>query len=111
MATELAAVGRPNPWTLPDDATAEDRAAFEERSARMLVPDETVTTWIDLAGPPLEAKWRAMHRHVTQISGESFFMALGFEAWQRFWSKEAFVLRESRVRTDLPESDLFAGLR
>jgi LmbE family N-acetylglucosaminyl deacetylase len=111
MAAELAAAGKPNPWMLADDATDEERARFEERAAMMLVPDERVTTWIDIAGEPLEAKWRAVTRHVTQISGESFFMALGIDAWRRAWSREAFVLRESRVETTLPETDLFAGLR
>jgi mycothiol S-conjugate amidase len=110
MADELTAQGRPNPWTLPEDATSEQRAAFEERMTKMLVPDATVTTWIDLAGAPLEAKWRAVGRHVTQISAESFFMALGFDAWARHWSREAFILRGSRVETAIPETDLFAGL-
>ena len=38
-------------------------------------------------------------------------MLFGLEGWQRYWSVETFILRESRVPTDLPETDLFAGLR
>ncbi len=110
MGEALAEAGRPNPWVLAADATAEERAEFEDRSARMLVPDETVTAWIEIAGEPLERKWRAMRAHVTQIAPDMFFMALGIDAWRRWWHKEAYVLRASRVPVEQPESDLFAGL-
>ena len=110
MADSLRELGKPNPWTLSDDATPEERAEFEARAARMLVPDEAITTWIDISGPPLEAKWRAVRRHVTQMSDDSFFLALGYEAWARLWTKEAYILRHARVESTTPESDLFAGL-
>jgi hypothetical protein len=32
------------------------------------------------------------------------------DGWREFWSSEAFILRESRVSTMLPEADFFAGL-
>ncbi len=35
---------------------------------------------------------------------------MGIDAWRKWWDKEAFILRASRVETALPESDLFAGL-
>jgi mycothiol S-conjugate amidase len=76
----------------------------------MLVPDETITTWVDISGEPLERKWRALNRHVTQMSASAPFMRFGIEGWQEYWTKEAFVLRESRVPTVLPEADLFAGV-
>jgi N-acetyl-1-D-myo-inositol-2-amino-2-deoxy-alpha-D-glucopyranoside deacetylase len=110
MADALAELGRPNPWALRDDATAEERAEFEERAARMLMPDERIGAWIDIAGEPLERKWRATLAHVTQIGPDSFFMALGIDGWRRFWHSEAYVLRESRVPVAGPETDLFAGL-
>jgi N-acetyl-1-D-myo-inositol-2-amino-2-deoxy-alpha-D-glucopyranoside deacetylase len=110
MAEALDAAGHESPWSLPADATEEERRVFEEQMTRMLVPDETITTWVDVSGAPLEAKWRAMHRHVTQFSGESFFMALGLDAWRRWWPSEAYVLRDARVKVKLPETDLFAGL-
>jgi hypothetical protein len=37
-------------------------------------------------------------------------MAMGEDGWKSSWTKEAFVLRESRVETTKPEDDLFAGI-
>jgi mycothiol S-conjugate amidase len=76
----------------------------------MLVPDESITTWVDVSGAPLQAKWDAIHEHVTQISDESPFMLMGFDGWRESWASESYILRESRVETATPESDLFAGI-
>jgi N-acetyl-1-D-myo-inositol-2-amino-2-deoxy-alpha-D-glucopyranoside deacetylase len=102
--------GKPNPWAPPADATPEQLAEFEAFQARMLVPDESITTWVDISGDPVERKWVAMKEHVTQIAEDSFFMAFGLDGWREQWSKEAYILRESTVATDKPEDDLFAGL-
>ncbi len=101
---------QPNPWAPPADATPEQLAEFEAFQARMLVPDESITTWIDISGSPLEGKWAAINEHVTQMAPDSFFLAFGLEGWREQWSKEAFILRESTVDTERPEDDLFAGL-
>ena len=101
---------QPNPWAPPADATPEQLAEFEAFQARMLVPDESITTWIDISGSPLERKWAAINEHVTQMAPDSFFLAFGLEGWREQWSKEAFILRESTVDTERPEDDLFAGL-
>jgi hypothetical protein len=37
-------------------------------------------------------------------------MAMGLDGWKEFWSKEAYILRESRIPTSTHETDLFAGL-
>ncbi len=105
----LEARGQRGIWSPPEDATPEQLAEHEAWLAKMLVPDEAVTTRIDVSGF-LDAKWRAIQRHVTQISPDNSFMAFGLEGWREFWSSESFVLRESRVPTALPETDLFAGL-
>ena len=110
MRERMAELGKPNPWAPPEDATPEQLAEFEAFQARMLVPDESITTWVDIAGDPVERKWNAMREHVTQIAEDSFFMAFGLDGWRESWSKEAFVLRESTVETEKPEDDLFAGL-
>ena len=78
--------------------------------AKMLVPDEPITTWVDISGDPVDRKWDAIHEHVTQISADSPFMLFGYDGWREFWGKEAYILRESRVATALPETDLFAGI-
>ncbi len=109
MREALARAGKPSFWEPPPDATPEQRAEHEAFMAKILVPDDSVTTWVDI-GDVLERKWAALHRHVTQIAADSSFMLLGLDGWRRHWSKEAFILRESRVATTTPEDDLFAGI-
>ena len=67
-------------------------------------------TWIDISGEPLERKWAAIHEHVTQIAPDFPMVAFGLDGWRELWSREAYILRESRVETALPEDDLFAGI-
>jgi N-acetyl-1-D-myo-inositol-2-amino-2-deoxy-alpha-D-glucopyranoside deacetylase len=109
MNERLAELGVDSFWLPPKDATPEAQAEFEERMAKMLVPDEAITTWVDVADT-VDLKWEAIRKHVTQISDESPFMRFGLDGWRKFWAKEAYILRESRVETPKPESDLFAGL-
>jgi N-acetyl-1-D-myo-inositol-2-amino-2-deoxy-alpha-D-glucopyranoside deacetylase len=110
MEARLAEVGRKSFWSASDDATPEQVAEMEAFAAKMLVPDELVTTWIDVSGAPLEAKWNAIHKHVSQISDESPFMLLGLDGWRDSWPREAYILRESRIEPALSETDLFAGI-
>ena len=109
MNERLAELGTDTAWLPPKDATPEQLAEYEERMSQMLTPDDQVTTWIDI-GDELEAKWAAIQKHVTQINMDFPFMKLGFDGWSEFWGRETFVLRESMVETDKPESDVFAGL-
>ena len=110
MEAALAERGEKSWWAPPDDATPEQIAEMEAFAAKMLVPDESITTWVDVSGAPLEAKWKAIHEHVTQIAEDFPFFAMGLDGWRNGWAKEAFVLRESRVETSRPETDLFAGI-
>jgi LmbE family N-acetylglucosaminyl deacetylase len=110
MNQRMREAGQKPFWAPPDDATPEQIAEMEAFAAKMLVPDELVTTWIDISGAPLEAKWKAIHEHVTQISDQSPFMLMGFEGWRDTWANEAYILRESRVESAIPETDLFAGI-
>jgi len=109
MAERLAAIGEQSFWSEPEGASPVELEAFRERMAKMLVPDETITTWVDVHDV-LDRKWAAILRHVTQMSPTHPFIRFGLEAWKEFWAREAYVLRESRVPTTLPETDLFAGL-
>jgi len=110
MAERLRELGQRSFWEPAEDATPEQIEEFEAYTAKMLVPDESVTTWVDVSGDALDRKWRAIQEHVTQISADSPFMALGRDGWEAFWGREAFILRESRVPSSTPESDLFAGI-
>ena len=110
MSARMVEMGQKPWWSPPDDATPEQIAEMEAFAAKMLVPDELITTRVDVSGAPLEAKWKAIHEHVTQMSDQNGFLSIGFEAWREGWANESFILRESRVETTLPETDLFAGI-
>jgi N-acetyl-1-D-myo-inositol-2-amino-2-deoxy-alpha-D-glucopyranoside deacetylase len=110
MSNAMKEAGKPSFWDPPEDATPEQIAEREAYLAKMLVPDENITTWIDISGDPIDRKWRAIQRHVTQIAMDSGFMVFGEAGWKEHWTKEAYILRESRVETSKPEDDLFAGL-
>jgi N-acetyl-1-D-myo-inositol-2-amino-2-deoxy-alpha-D-glucopyranoside deacetylase len=105
----MEALGERSFWTPPEDATEEQRAEFEAHAARMLVPDEAITAWIDV-DDVLDQRWDAMRAHATQISDQNPFVRFGKEAWAEFWHREAFVRRESRGPAPDHETDLFAGL-
>ena len=110
ISDRMAELDEPNAWAPPPDATPEQLAEFEAYQAKMLVPDEEITTWVDISGGPLERKWAALEAHATQIGDDFPMKAFGLDGWRTYWSKEAFILRESTVETAKPEDDLFAGL-
>ena len=103
-------MGQDDPWAPPKDATPEQVAEYEAFMAKLLVPDETITTWIDLDEDALNRKWEALHEHVTQIAEDSWFLQFGLEGWREVWGRESYIVRESRVPVETPESDLFAGI-
>jgi N-acetyl-1-D-myo-inositol-2-amino-2-deoxy-alpha-D-glucopyranoside deacetylase len=109
MRDRMEAEGEQSFWSEPADASPEELEALRARMARMLVPDESITTWVDVSDV-LDQKWAAIRSHVTQMSPDNPFLRFGVDAWREFWSKEAYILREARIDVDLPESDLFAGL-
>ncbi|HEY5627995.1 MAG TPA: hypothetical protein VIR16_00660, partial [Candidatus Limnocylindrales bacterium] len=77
--------------------------------AKMLVPDETITAWVDISSV-IDERWNAMQAHVTQISDQNPFVRFGRDAWRDFWSREAYIRRASRVPAPEHETDLFEGL-
>ena len=109
MNEAMTASGQRSFWMPPEDATPEQLAEHEAWMEKMLVPDESITTRVDV-GPWVDAKWAAIHEHVTQISDQSGFMLMGLDGWRRWWSTETYILGESRVTAAPPETDLFAGL-
>ena len=109
LQERMEAIGERSFWSPPPDATPEQMAEFEAFAAKMLVPDETVTAWVDVSDE-LDARWRAFRAHVTQISDENPFVRFGPDAWRDFWFQEAFVRRETRVDAPAQETDLFEGI-
>jgi LmbE family N-acetylglucosaminyl deacetylase len=105
----MEAMGERTFWSPPENATPEQMAEFEAYLAKMLVPDESITAWVDVSAV-LDARWHAFAAHVTQISDQHPFVRFGRDAWREFWSREAYILRETRVAAPARESDLFEGL-
>ncbi len=70
---------------------------------------ERVTTRIECS-KYFAQRDEALLAHATQIDPTSFFFSTPMEWQQRLWSTEEFELARSRIRVDLPESDLFAGI-
>jgi mycothiol S-conjugate amidase len=54
---------------------------------------------------------RALLAHATQIDPEGAWFACPLEVHQEAWPTEDYELARSLVDTDLPEDDLFAGVR
>jgi LmbE family N-acetylglucosaminyl deacetylase len=109
LSRKLAEIGERSWWSPPDDATPEQIAEFEAYAAKMLVPDESITTWVDVSSV-LDERWAAIREHRTQISEDNPFVRFGRDAWKEFWGREAFIRRESRVPAPDAETDVFAGL-
>ncbi|MCB4207949.1 mycothiol conjugate amidase Mca [Arthrobacter sp. UM1] len=68
------------------------------------------TTQIDV-GPYIERREEALKSHRTQIDPDSMFFAVPAERQREVWPWEDYVLAKSRVESELPETDLLAGLR
>jgi mycothiol S-conjugate amidase len=58
-----------------------------------------------------ETRDRALLAHATQIDPNGGWFALPRETQARIWPTEEFHLARSHVPTDLPEDDLFSGIR
>lgn len=52
----------------------------------------------------------ALRAHATQIDPNGSFFIIPLDVQQRIWPTEEFELAETRVRTSIPETDLFAGI-
>lgn len=81
----------------------ERRRDFEDRSAK-------VTTRIECSDY-FGNRDQALRAHATQIDPDGFFFAVPREIERKVWPQEEYELARSLVRSDLPEDDLFAGLR
>ncbi|WP_457972158.1 mycothiol conjugate amidase Mca [Arthrobacter sp. D1-17] len=92
---------------------AERLAAWLEADAEgHTAPPSThqTTTQVD-CGDYFETRDDALRAHRTQVDPLGFFFAVSPDMQRRAWPWEDYTLIHSRVATDLPEKDLFAGLR
>ncbi|MEV7437228.1 PIG-L family deacetylase [Streptomyces griseoviridis] len=77
--------------------------------AEIGLPDDEVTTWVDTT-PFSGQKFDALAAHASQ--GENiFFLKMGKERFAEFMGVETFVRVRDTTGADVPETDLFAGLR
>ena len=73
-------------------------------------PERTITTRIECA------KWfdrrdQALLAHATQIDPDGWFFSIPRDLQARVWPTEDFELARTLVETQIPEDDLFAGVR
>jgi mycothiol S-conjugate amidase len=72
--------------------------------------DHRITTRVDV-GPFVGVRGQALLAHATQIDPESkFWFGLPDEVQAEVYPWDDYVLAASRVTTELPEDDLFAGV-
>jgi N-acetyl-1-D-myo-inositol-2-amino-2-deoxy-alpha-D-glucopyranoside deacetylase len=112
MAARAEAAGMSSWWSPPANGDPAETARWEEFMRRSTVDDGAITTRVDVRAFA-DRRWDALLAHRTQLSPtQSPLLALGREALAELWGEETFILRASRVPlgTDLPETDLFAGL-
>ncbi|MBY6435941.1 mycothiol conjugate amidase Mca [Rhodococcoides kroppenstedtii] len=68
-----------------------------------------VTTQVECADF-FDARDDALRAHRTQIDPNGRFFAVPTELQRKLWPTEEYELARTRVRTSLPENDLFAGI-
>ncbi|MCI2238371.1 mycothiol conjugate amidase Mca [Paenibacillus sp. TRM 82003] len=69
-----------------------------------------ITTRVECADF-FETRDRALLAHATQIDPDGFFFGVPLEMQRELWPTEDYHLAVSHVPTEVPEDDLFAGLR
>ncbi|MBO0820716.1 MAG: mycothiol conjugate amidase Mca [Nocardiopsaceae bacterium] len=89
---------------------------FEERQERLRkraeqgLKDWEITTRVDTADY-FEIRDQALLAHATQIDPKSAWFACPIDVQRAAWPTEDYHLARSLVDTELPEDDLFAGVR
>jgi mycothiol S-conjugate amidase len=72
--------------------------------------DKRITTRVP-CGDYFDVRDRALLAHATQIDPDGFWFACPIALQQEVWPTEDFELVRSLVDSELPEEDLFAGVR
>jgi mycothiol S-conjugate amidase len=88
-------------------AEREERA---RKRAELGIKELEITTRVDTAGY-LEIRDQALLAHATQIDPNSSWFACPLDVQRAAWPTEDYHLARSLVDTELPEDDLFAGVR
>lgn len=91
-------------------AGMEDRFSSDDQPPPFAVADDRISASIDVSAQ-IEKKVAAMQAHRTQIPPDSWFMKIRDVLGPRAWSREVYERVRTRVESQTPEDDLFAGLR
>jgi mycothiol S-conjugate amidase len=89
---------------------AEWIAAEEKDDGRDKRPQLAVTTRVP-CGDHFEVRDRALLAHATQVDPKGFWFTVPTEVQRAVWPTEDYHLARSVVDSELPEDDLFAGIR
>src|ERR1039457_1799487 len=87
---------------------AERMASWDDEEPQR--PELKITTRVP-CGEYFEIRDRALLAHATQIDPESSWFACPVDVQRAAWPTEDFHLARSLVDTEIPEEDLFAGVR
>lgn len=93
---------------------AGQESPYEERLAWFEEADwrtkHEVTTQVPI-GDFLDRRDAALRAHRTQVEPDGFFFATPNDFLREVWPYDDYVLIDSKVETQIPEYDVFAGLR
>lgn len=93
-----------------DSPYGERIARYDDDGGIPWLTKHEVTTQVPV-GDYLELRDRALRAHRTQVEPDGFFFATPNDFLRKVWPYDDYVLIDSRVETQLPEHDLFAGIR
>ncbi len=99
LQERLYAQGKPSPYELMI-------ARWEQNQADVM---SRVTTQVE-CGEYFAQREAALTAHATQIDPAGAFLASSVQDQRDAWPTEEFELAQTRVKTHLPEDDLFAGI-
>ncbi len=95
----LISMGQPSPYAPMIERWERNKADIMARVTTQVTCDEFFTKRDD-----------ALRAHATQIDPAGAFFGTPVEVQRRLWPTEEFELAKTRVKTSIPEDDLFAGI-
>ncbi len=95
----LISMGQPSPYSPMIERWEQNKADIMARVTTQVTCDEFFGKRDD-----------ALRAHATQIDPAGAFFGTPVEVQRRLWPTEEFELAQTRVKTAIPEDDLFAGI-
>jgi mycothiol S-conjugate amidase len=109
LHTEMLRRGLESPYAkIFEEWAARTQERAEERGDDR--PELEITTQVP-CGEFFEIRDQALKAHATQVDPDGFWFRCPIEVQRSAWPTEDYHLARSVVDTDLPEDDLFAGVR